>query len=187
MTGNTQQVLMWLFDMDKDAVWDIEPHKERKGRSLNANSYFHVLVQKLAQAQQPPVSLAKCKNMMIAAYGQPEYIDGQASNHQKQRTTRKENAGNRVFAHGTCEDKRRKRNRVLFLPNLSRHSHLQQHRNAKADRGSCARVQGCRNRNGNTCGNSKMIDVWGLKMARRYSIIQKGFDTCFLCGHTQQT
>ena len=77
MTGNTQQVLMWLFDMDKDAVWDIEPHKERKGRSLNANSYFHVLVQKLAQAQQPPVSLAKCKNMMIAAYGQPEYIDGQ--------------------------------------------------------------------------------------------------------------
>ena len=77
MTGNTQQVLMWLFDMDKDAVWDIEPHKEHKGRSLNANSYFHVLVQKLAQAQQPPVSLAKCKNMMIAAYGQPEYIDGQ--------------------------------------------------------------------------------------------------------------
>lgn len=77
MTGNTQQVLMWLFDMDKDAVWDIEPHKERKGRSLNANSYFHVLVQKLAQAQQPPVSLAKCKNMMISAYGQPEYIDGQ--------------------------------------------------------------------------------------------------------------
>ena len=77
MTGNTQQVLMWLFDMDKEAVWDIEPHKDRKGRSLNANSYFHVLVQKLAQAQQPPVSLAKCKNMMIAAYGQPEYIDGQ--------------------------------------------------------------------------------------------------------------
>lgn len=77
MTGNTQQVLMWLFDMDKDAVWDIEPHKERKSRSLNANSYFHVLVQKLAQAQNPPISLAKCKNMMIAAYGQPEYIDGQ--------------------------------------------------------------------------------------------------------------
>ena len=77
MTGNTQQVLMWLFDMDKDAVWDIEPHKERKGRSLNANSYFHVLVQKLAQAQNPPISLAACKNMMIAAYGQPEYIDGQ--------------------------------------------------------------------------------------------------------------
>lgn len=77
MTGNTQQVLMWLFDMDKDAVWDIEPHKERKSRSLNANSYFHVLVQKLAQAQTPPISLAKCKNMMIAAYGQPEYIDGQ--------------------------------------------------------------------------------------------------------------
>lgn len=77
MTGNTQQVLMWLFDMDKDAVWDIEPHKEHKGRSLNANSYFHVLVQKLAQAQNPPISLAACKNMMIAAYGQPEYIDGQ--------------------------------------------------------------------------------------------------------------
>lgn len=77
MTGNTQEILMFLFDADKNAVWDIELHKERAKRSLNANSYFHVLVHQLAQAQNPPISLAKCKNMMIAAYGQPEYIEGQ--------------------------------------------------------------------------------------------------------------
>jgi hypothetical protein len=51
MTGNTQQVLMWLFDMDKDAVWDIEPHKENKGRSLTANRYFHRLVGLLAKGE----------------------------------------------------------------------------------------------------------------------------------------
>ena len=77
MTGSTQEVIMYLFDMDKSIIWDIEPHKENKRRSLNANAYFHVLVQKLAQAQKPPISLAKCKNMMIADYGQPEYIEGQ--------------------------------------------------------------------------------------------------------------
>lgn len=77
MTGNAQEIITFLLDADKKALFDIELHKERAKRSLNANAYFHVLVQKLAQAQHPPISLAKCKNMMIADYGQPEYIDGQ--------------------------------------------------------------------------------------------------------------
>lgn len=77
MTGNAQEIITFLFDADKKQIWDIEPHKEKAKRSLNANAYFHVLVQKLAQAQTPPISLARCKNMMIADYGQPEYIDGQ--------------------------------------------------------------------------------------------------------------
>lgn len=77
MTGNAQEIITFLFDADKKQIWDIEPHKEKAKRSLNANAYFHVLVQKLAQAQTPPISLARCKNMMIAGYGQPEYIDGQ--------------------------------------------------------------------------------------------------------------
>ena len=77
MTGNAQEIIAFLFDADKKQIWDIEPHKEKTKRSLNANAYFHVLIQKLAQAQNPPISLAKCKNMMIADYGQPEYIDDQ--------------------------------------------------------------------------------------------------------------
>ena len=77
MTGNAQEIIAFLFDADKKQIWDIVPHKEKAKRSLNANAYFHVLVQKLAQAQNPPISLAKCKNMMIADYGQPEYIDDQ--------------------------------------------------------------------------------------------------------------
>jgi hypothetical protein len=63
-------------DIPKDKVWDLEEHKDKRKRSLDSNSYFHVIVHKLAQAMNPPVSMAKCKNMMIAAYGQPEYING---------------------------------------------------------------------------------------------------------------
>ena len=75
VTGTAQDIITYLFDVDKKAIWDLVPHKEEKKRSLNANAYFHVLVQKLAQAQSPPISLAWCKNLMIAAYGQPEYIN----------------------------------------------------------------------------------------------------------------
>lgn len=45
---------------------DIEVH--RKKRSLNANSYFHVLVGKLATALH--MSKSYVKNMLIANYGQ---------------------------------------------------------------------------------------------------------------------
>lgn len=56
MTGNTQQVLMWLFDMDKDAVWDIEPHKEK--RRLTQNAYYWVLLEKIAiKTRVPKVKL----------------------------------------------------------------------------------------------------------------------------------
>lgn len=71
MTGNTQQVLMWLFDMDKDAVWDIEPHKEHKGRSLTANRYFHRLVGLLAKGEG--VSFFRKKNELILHYGVQDF------------------------------------------------------------------------------------------------------------------
>ena len=77
MTGNAAEIITFLLDADKKQLFDLEPHKEVKRRSLTANAYFHTLVQQLAQVQNPPISLAACKNMMIAAYGQPEYIDGQ--------------------------------------------------------------------------------------------------------------
>lgn len=75
MTGTALEIIEYLYEQDKKALWDIVPHKEKRHRSLDSNAYFHVLVQKLAQIQSPPISLAKCKNMMIASYGQPEYIN----------------------------------------------------------------------------------------------------------------
>lgn len=45
----------------------------RKGRSLNSNSYFHVLCDKLRQ--ELGISMAACKNNLITSYGQIEYLD----------------------------------------------------------------------------------------------------------------
>ena len=48
-----------------------------KPRSLDANSYFHVLCDKLRQ--KLGISMARCKNLLITSYGQIEYLsEGQA-------------------------------------------------------------------------------------------------------------
>lgn len=46
----------------------------RKGekRSLDSNAYFHVLCDKLRQ--KLGISMARCKNQLIASYGQVEYF-----------------------------------------------------------------------------------------------------------------
>lgn len=44
-------------------------------RSLDANAYFHVLVDKLRQ--KIGISFARCKNDLITSYGQIEYLDNQ--------------------------------------------------------------------------------------------------------------
>lgn len=52
---------------------DVEVKKVTKHRSLSANSYFHVLVGKIADrmtATGTPVSKAHVKNMLLARYGQ---------------------------------------------------------------------------------------------------------------------
>ena len=54
---------------------DIEFSEHREKRSLSANSYFHVLCDKLRQAMN--ISMPECKNHLIAAYGQILYLDGQ--------------------------------------------------------------------------------------------------------------
>ena len=60
-----------------DAI-DIIAKKHRKKRSLDANAYFHVLVGKIADAMNPPISKARAKNMLIGRYGQQEFLeDGQ--------------------------------------------------------------------------------------------------------------
>jgi hypothetical protein len=75
MQGTSKDIIMFLTDAPKDKTWVLEEYKEKKKRSLNANSYFHVLCDKLRQKLN--MSMACCKNHLITSYGQIEYIDGQ--------------------------------------------------------------------------------------------------------------
>lgn len=76
-TGTALDVVTFLMSdkADKKALYELSIHEEKKPRSLDSNAYFHVLVGKLAQALNPPISKARCKNMLIADYGQEEYIN----------------------------------------------------------------------------------------------------------------
>lgn len=46
MIGNSQEITMWLFNQDREKTFEIKEYKKK--RSLNANSYCWVLLQKLA-------------------------------------------------------------------------------------------------------------------------------------------
>lgn len=56
-------------EMELDIAFD----KHREKRSLDSNAYFHALCDKLRQVMG--ISMAECKNHLIAAYGQVEYIN----------------------------------------------------------------------------------------------------------------
>lgn len=72
MTGTAQQIVVWLMRQGNDnRLYDVKEHKDR--RSLDSNAYFHVLCDKLRQ--KLGVSMAYCKNHLVADYGQIEYID----------------------------------------------------------------------------------------------------------------
>lgn len=73
ITGKADDIVLYLMHADKEKLFDLKEHKEK--RSRDSNAYFHVLVGKLAQAQTPPISVACMKNMLIADYGQPQLID----------------------------------------------------------------------------------------------------------------
>jgi hypothetical protein len=73
-------VVTFSFDGDMgqleglDGVLTIEVSREKKKRSLDANAYFHVLVNKIAGVVG--ASITSVKNRLIREYGQYEYIDG---------------------------------------------------------------------------------------------------------------
>lgn len=65
MIGTAQDIIKWLFDQDRDKVFEVKEHKEK--RSLNANAYFHVLVGKIADCMK--ISHSEAHNNLIAEYG----------------------------------------------------------------------------------------------------------------------
>lgn len=66
MIGKRDKILAWLSEQEPDAVFEIDFKREK--RSLNANKYFHVLCQRIAEVTHQ--SLSEVKNQMIAEYGQ---------------------------------------------------------------------------------------------------------------------
>ena len=72
MTGTALEVVSFLMEQDKQKLWDLEEHKNKKHRSLDSNAYFHVLCDKLRQ--KLGISMARCKNQLIASYGQIMYL-----------------------------------------------------------------------------------------------------------------
>lgn len=72
LTEVSEQALQTISEMNDLAV---EIKKYREKRSRDANSYFHVLVGKIADALN--ISKPRCKNILIGRYGQIDYIDGQ--------------------------------------------------------------------------------------------------------------
>lgn len=77
ITGKALDIVAFLMTQDKDATWDLQVHKEKKHRSLDSNAYFHTLCDKLRQ--KLGVSMARCKNHLIADYGQIQYLNDGAA------------------------------------------------------------------------------------------------------------
>lgn len=71
--GNKDQLALFVLGIeDKDALYDITPHKDVKRRSLSANNYFYALCTKIAEKLK--ISLNEVHNMMLSRYGYPEFI-----------------------------------------------------------------------------------------------------------------
>ena len=54
-TGDTDMIIRYVMEeklKNPEVVWDIDEHKEKKMRSLSANSYFYVLCNKIALKQR---------------------------------------------------------------------------------------------------------------------------------------
>lgn len=65
MVGSREKVVLWLMSQPEG---EYECTKKRKKRSLQANAYFHVLCQKVAEATEQ--STTEVKNQIISDYGQ---------------------------------------------------------------------------------------------------------------------
>lgn len=70
MIGNAQSIIAWLFEQDKDKIYEIK-EKKRK-RSLTANSYYWSLLNQLASTMR--MDNQECHFLMLKRYGQYEVV-----------------------------------------------------------------------------------------------------------------
>jgi hypothetical protein len=70
MIGTPQEIISWLFQQDRDKIFEVKEHKEK--RSLNANAYAWSLITKIADALR--TSKEECYLEMLKRYGQSEIV-----------------------------------------------------------------------------------------------------------------
>ena len=70
MIGNAETIITWLFSQDRDKVFEIKEHKEK--RSLTANAYAWSLIGKIADALR--TSKEDTYLTMLKRYGQSEIV-----------------------------------------------------------------------------------------------------------------
>ena len=74
MTGTPEECIRWLFRQDRDKLFDIKEHRQK--RSLSANAYLWVLIGKIAdvlRADKDEIYLE-----MLKRYGQREMVSVRA-------------------------------------------------------------------------------------------------------------
>lgn len=72
--GNRVTIETEFTDVFDKPELEITVGEAKKKRSKDANAYFHVLVGKIADKLR--ISKPQCKNIMLARYGQYEFVDG---------------------------------------------------------------------------------------------------------------
>lgn len=70
MVGNSQEIITWLFNQDREKQFEIKEYKEK--RSLNANNYAWHLIGEIANVLRK--SKEEIYLQMLQDYGQQEVI-----------------------------------------------------------------------------------------------------------------
>lgn len=70
MIGKADDLIRWLLNQDREKLYEIKEHKEK--RSLNANAYLWVLVTKIADLMR--TSKDEVYIEMLKRYGQGEMV-----------------------------------------------------------------------------------------------------------------
>lgn len=72
MTGTALEVVSFLMEQDKQKLWDVDEHKEKRRRSLSSNAYYWKLVEELTIATHIPKM--KIHNLYLRQVGQTEKV-----------------------------------------------------------------------------------------------------------------
>ena len=70
MIGSPEDIVQWLWQQDRDKIFEIKEHKEK--RSLTANAYAWSLIGKIADALR--TSKEETYLTMLKRYGQSEMV-----------------------------------------------------------------------------------------------------------------
>ena len=70
MLGSAEEIIKFLFEQDREKIWEIKEYKSK--RSLNQNAYFYKLIGEIADLLK--VSKTEIHLKMLKEYGQSEII-----------------------------------------------------------------------------------------------------------------